>query len=264
MLHAEAITKHQKNGNVHQYVYYRCTKKRGPRFEPYVREEVLIAQLSNILSGFVLPPEWAKEMLSLADKDERQAEVAAAASVQSLRKKAADLDDRIRRLTDLYVEQDIERESYLERKRALMSEKRSVEEQTVRLERNAAGWLQPLREWIKDASNLDEIAKTADLPAKKSSLRKIFGSNLSLKNKEIQFVPIKPYAELRSARQNFLKKGMSFTCAQDRTRTCKPLRALPPQGSACTNFATWAGLPYILLSRLTNFWRVLFAERLRR
>ena len=44
-----------------------------------------------------------------------------------------------------------------------------------------------------------------DLPSKKSSLQKIFGSNLSLKNKEIQSVSIPPYAELRSARKNFFE-----------------------------------------------------------
>ena len=51
-----------------------------------------------------------------------------------------------------------------------------------------------------------------DLPSKKSSLRKIFGSNLSLKNKEIQFVPAAPYAALRAARQNFGEKNLVSIC----------------------------------------------------
>ncbi len=46
----------------------------------------------------------------------------------------------------------------------------------------------------------------------------------------------------------------SFVCgAQERTRTSKPLRALPPQGSASTNFATWA---YEILY-LTPLWELL-------
>ena len=165
---AEAITKRQKNGNVHSYVYYRCTKKRGLCNEPYVREEVLTEQLSSLLSGFALPPKWAKELLSMAEKDEREAGRVAAASVQTLRVKVADLDERIGRLTDLYVEQDIERDAYLERKRSLMSERKSAEEQMARLERNAAAWLQPLQEWIQDAVSLDETAKTDDLSPPKN------------------------------------------------------------------------------------------------
>ncbi len=200
---AEAITKRQKNGNIHSYVYYRCTKKRGVCNEPYVREEILIEQLSNLLSSFSLPSNWAKELLSMAEEDEREAGRVAAASIQTLRAKVADLDERIGRLTDLYVEQDIERDAYLDRKRSLMSERKSAEEQMARLERNAAAWLQPLQEWIQDAVSLDETAKSGDLTPKKSSLLKIFGSNLLLKNRILVSTPTPPYASLREARLKF-------------------------------------------------------------
>ena len=206
---AEAITKRQKNGNVHSYVYYRCTKKRGFCNEPYVREKVLTEQLSSLLSGFAMPSNWAKELLSMAEKDEREAGRVAAASVQTLRAKVADLDERIGRLTDLYVEQDIERDAYLDRKRSLMSERKSAEEQMARLERNATAWLQPLQEWIQDAVSLDETAKSDDLTPKKSSLLKIFGSNLLLKNRILVSTPTPPYASLREARLNFSENDLN-------------------------------------------------------
>ena len=84
-----------------------------------------------------------------------------------------------------------------------MSDKKSVEEQIGRLLRTPSAWIEPTREWIKDASMLDEIAKTNDLPSKKISLQKIFGSNLTLKNREAVGNGVNPWAELRSARQNF-------------------------------------------------------------
>ena len=61
----------------------------------------------------------------------------------------AEIDEKAPRLTDLYVEQDIERDAYLQRKRALMSERRSAEEQIGRLERDATAWLQPPPEGIQ-------------------------------------------------------------------------------------------------------------------
>ena len=48
----------------------------------------------------------------------------------------------------------------------------------------------------------------SDLPLKKSSAQKIFGSNLYLKNRRIEFKPIPPYAELRSACENFPEKEL--------------------------------------------------------
>jgi DNA invertase Pin-like site-specific DNA recombinase len=206
---AEVITKHQKNGNVHRYVYYRCSKKRGICGEPYIREEEMTAKLSSLLSGFVLPQAWATELSAMADKDEQEIQSITAASVQDLRTKVADLNERIGRLTDLYVEQDIDRDAYLERKRALMSERKSAEEQIARLGRDAAAWLQPLREWIKDAERLDEIAKTADPTPQKSSLLKIFGSNLLLQNRSLVSTPTPPYASLREARQNFSENDLN-------------------------------------------------------
>ena len=175
-----SITAEKQKG----HIYYRCTRKRGPCSEPYIREEALAAQLSALLSRFVLPQEWGKELLSMTDQDAVEAESVASASVQALRARTADIDTRIARLTDLYVEQDIDRDAYLERKRSLMSERKSVEEQIALLERNASAWLEPMRKWIQDAQMLGEILKTDDLPSKKSSLQKIFGSNLTLQARE--------------------------------------------------------------------------------
>ena len=183
---AEDKLKRQKNGNVHRYVYYRCTKKKAAIHcsQPYVREEALDSQLSDLLAKFVLPPHWAKELDAMAEKDAQEATHTTAASVQGMRAKIAELDGKIARITDLFVEQDIERGDYLERKRALMSEKKSVQERILLLERNAAVWLEPMRAWLKEASVLEETAKSKDYPSKKSSLQKIFGSNLTLHARE--------------------------------------------------------------------------------
>src|SRR3990167_121325 len=104
-----------------------------------------------------------------------------------------------------YVAQDIEREDYLKRRRSLMSDKKSVEEQIARLEHTPSAWIEPTRDWIKDASILEETAKTDALPSKKLSLQKIFGSNLTLKKREAFGVGLNHWTELRSVRKNLGK-----------------------------------------------------------
>jgi len=91
-----------------------------------------------------------------------------------------------------------------------MSEKKSAEEVIAKSQRGGTRWLEPMREWIKDASLLDEIAKNDDLPSKKSSLQKIFGLNLTLRNKKVVEIPIKQWATLRVARKNFSKTDLSL------------------------------------------------------
>lgn len=56
---AEQHTKHQKNGNTHRYVYYRCTGwKNGRKIckDSYIREEELAEQLGEPLKSLVIPP----------------------------------------------------------------------------------------------------------------------------------------------------------------------------------------------------------------
>ncbi len=181
------------------HIYYRCTKKKGSCSQPFVREEILDSQLSKLLSKFHLPPHWATELNRMADRDATEATQGTAATVHAMRAKIADLDGKIARLTDLFIEQDIERADYLERKRALMSEKKSAQERILLLERNAASWLEPMRAWIKDASMLEEIAKSKNAPSKKSSLQKIFGSNLILHAREARGVPENPWRSVAAA-----------------------------------------------------------------
>ena len=71
----------------------------------------------------------------------------------------------------------------------------------MKLEKDAKAWLEPMQEWLNAVSNLDETAQSNDLSSKKSSLQKIFGSNLTLSNRRILECPCPPYAALRAARQ---------------------------------------------------------------
>lgn len=55
-----------------------------------------------------------------------------------------------------------------------------------------AVWFEPVRNWIQDASRLGEIAKSEDIPSKKSLLQKVFGLNLSIHAREARGNPIPP------------------------------------------------------------------------
>ncbi len=202
---AEQKVKRQKNGNVHYYTYYRCTRKSKLMRckEAAVRSEPLDRQLTALIAEYAMPEVYVAPLNAMLDKENERAAESVLEPVQELRGKARDLSRDVARLVDLHVAQDIDREEYLKRRGALMSEKKSVEEQAARLERTPSAWIEPARQWIKDASMLDEIAKNFDLPSKKSSLHKIFGLNLLLKNRRVEFCPVKPYDALRASREIF-------------------------------------------------------------
>ena len=150
---AEVKEKHQKNGNVHHYTYYRCTRKNKAAKckEAPMRSELLESQLWALLCEYAMPAEWTLPLLEKLDAQAADASKTATEAVQDLRDKVADISRKIERLMDLYVAEDIERDDYLSRKRSLVGERRTIEEQIVRLERAPATWVEPVREWIQDA-----------------------------------------------------------------------------------------------------------------
>ena len=213
---AEKKIKKQKNGNIHHYTYYHCTKKRGLCSQTCIREKILADQLSDIIKSYALPSDWAAELSKLAEKDETEAVQSSVSSSQAIREEIELISSKLKRLRGIYIDEDIEQDEYLVEKSGLLTRKKSLEEKMAELEKGNIVWLEPLREWIKDASNIEENAMASDLPLKKSSAQKIFGSNLFLKNRRIEFNPTPPYAELRSARENFGEKEFCLVVVPSR------------------------------------------------
>ena len=212
----EHKTKRQVSGKVHHYIYYHCTKK--SKFvkcaEPCIRQEELDRQLSALLVQSAMPKAWADTLLAKLDGEEQGAVQTAEASTTALQEDIRGISRKLERLTDLYVAQDIERDAYLERRRVLVLERKSLDEQIARLERDATAWVEPMRNWITEAQNLGEIAKGIDLPSKKSSLRNIFGSNLHL--------------HAREARGTYANQWLSLSCAKESLGKIDPSLILEP------------------------------------
>ena len=213
MITAEHKFKHQKNGNVHEYTYYRCTRKnKSVRCsEPPVREEVLNRQLSGLLKKYAIPADWAAELSKMADKDEKEAVQSSATFAQEIKSEIQTISQKLQRLLTAYLDQDIEQESYRSEKANLLSRKKSLEEKIGNLEQGAIAWVEPLRNWIKDGQMLNEITETTPLPLKKSFVKKVFGLNpsvslgtgLTLHAREARGVPQIQWASIAEAHQKF-------------------------------------------------------------
>jgi len=193
------------------HTYYRCSKKGVVCSQPYIREEVLAVQLSDILKDFAAPSDWAMELFKMADEDEANAVQSSIAASQAVRNEVTAVSQKLQRLHRLYLDEDIERETYLAEKADLLSHRKSLEGKLTGLGNGYLSWLEPLRGWIKDASLLGETAVSQSLPLQKSSAQKIFGSNILLKNRRIEFTSTPPYASLREARLNFSENNLVST-----------------------------------------------------
>ena len=188
MITGEYKVKKQKNGNVHNYTYYHCTKKsktiKCP--EPCIREEELNRQLSSLIKSVSLPQDWAEELNRLALQDHKKSAQSNSAFVEEVKKEIKSIEVKLQRLLDGYLDQVIEQEIYRTEKSKLLFKKKSLEEKISSLLQKQDDWLEPMQEWIKDAQNLNGIARDNDLFAKKVVAKEIFGSNLLLGEKTVR------------------------------------------------------------------------------
>jgi site-specific DNA recombinase len=217
---AEKKIKHQKNGNTHKYIYYRCTRKNKTIAckEPPVTEPDLAAQLSDILQGYALPSDWATELETILADDERKANQSASVFVANAENRLVNLQGKLQRLLDGYLDQDIDQQTYRTKQGELMSEKKSLEEQVGKLTLVGNAWIEPMRQWLKQAVSLGEIAKSGDFVAIKQAYLKIDGLNLFLNSKKAQptaapnsfLSPENIWSALRAAKEKTAQRAANF------------------------------------------------------
>ncbi len=179
------------------HTYYRCTRKaRDGRTcsQPYVRQEVLAPQLSELLRPFALRKDWATECLSRIDAEIREG---ANASETTITKIQADLETTTGRLQSLklmLLDRLIEHAEALQIRTRLMGEKKRYEEEIAELEMKPDGWLERFRDWILEAQRVGEHAESPVLTERATTAKKIFGSNLVLDGKKARGVAENPWA----------------------------------------------------------------------
>ena len=225
MLTAEIRTKRQKNGNVHTYTYYRCTRKSKTVAcrEPHIRAEALDKQLSDLLLAYAMPTAWADKLRELIHEDEAKEKTEYSAVTGALHANITQLSEKLQRLLDSYLDGDVDRELYQDKRAEILGEKKLLQEQIEQATLGVSTWVEPMKQWIETAVSLCEIAKSDDLQAKKLLLLEIFGSNLKMRQKEVvinddQFLnsPQKSrWQALRAASEKAARQGDRFRICAD-------------------------------------------------
>jgi hypothetical protein len=180
------------------HTYYRCTKKSRVHqcAQPYVREEVLDAEISALLKPFALRADWADEMLKLIMNESKQSAKTAAQLAEQKSLEIGALNLRLQRLLDSFLDGVVERETFAVEKAKMMSQKATLEQARAAHAAGRANWLEPFQNWVLTAKNAGGIAVGGTLQEKRGLALKIFGSNLVLDCKKARGSCVKPWSLL--------------------------------------------------------------------
>ena len=171
-----AITAQYGKGNGGTYVYYRCSKKFGKCFQPYLRDEQMIKQIRELLQKVSLPDGWAPAAFAKLERWENEERGKFQSFAQNL---AADLSvtqSKLDNLVNGLLDGIIDKETYLKKKDELIKQKIELEQRQSHFGQRAKLWIEPMRDWLEMAHKAGKLALSNDYQDKKQMMEKI-GTN---------------------------------------------------------------------------------------
>ena len=171
------------------YRYYRCTKKRGVCSQKYIQEKDLANQVKARLQSVALPDTHTDWMLKKVDEWEKEQTNKTSSSVQNIKSKITETQEKLDKLVSAYIDGDIPKESYLVKKEDLLKTRVSLAEQKTKP--NEKNPLEPLLAWILDTKKASFLAFSDNYHEMKQIIQKI-GTNPRLSDRSLSFSFIPP------------------------------------------------------------------------
>lgn len=165
--------------------YLRCTKKKGPCSQRYVREEEVTRQVAAALDSIAPTVKCSAWLIAQSDADNRHASQHLRQRLSALETKLARADDKIQRLNDAYLEQALSLDEYRQMKNKLVEEKASLKGRTTELRHSTEKRLEPLARFLNSLNEATLLAST-DKSVKKAKFLKKIGSNLTIQEKKVR------------------------------------------------------------------------------
>ena len=144
-----------------EYVYYRCTKKLKPCNQKYIPEKNLEEQLRDKLASCGLHQDWQKHFEEWMERDEEKDKQNAEKTLQSVKSRIAEIELKLNRLLDGYLDQVVEPKIYKLKKNELFEQKLKLQEQIIKIQKHGSSWLEPMREFVNCALQAQKIARTS-------------------------------------------------------------------------------------------------------
>lgn len=123
-----------------------------------------------------MPAAWADKLREMIRSDEMSEKADFERITGNDKEAIVQLSDKLARLLDGYLDGDIERELYQDKRAEILGKKKLLQEQIEQATLGVSTWVEPMKAlWIETAVSICKITKNDDLAAKKLLCLEIFG-----------------------------------------------------------------------------------------
>ncbi len=185
---AESKVKRQKNGNVHFYTFYHCTKRKDPNCtQGSVEEKVLEKQITDILGQIEIPQEfheWAMDIIKESNKDESAGREKI---IKNQQKEYNDVTKKLDNLIHIRANGEISEEDHNRLRGPLLSEKLRLNQLINHVDERVDEW-QELTDKSFSFAEKARFAFQNGTPDEKREILCALGSNPTLKDKKLSIL----------------------------------------------------------------------------
>lgn len=185
LITAEDKVKRQKNGNVHNYTYYHCTKRKGACSQKTIRDNELEDHIREELDTIHIPQEfreWAMEVIQEENKKEFTDQKAIISNHQKAYNACLEEYDG---LVTMRAKDQIDEATFLRKKGVLDQEKDRLNVLIKESDKNVDDWLEKAEQLFGFAATARFRFNSGGLNDKKEVLAYL-GSNLLLKDRKLR------------------------------------------------------------------------------
>jgi hypothetical protein len=191
------ITTETKKG----HNYLRCTKRKGPCNQKYLREEIMTEQIRDELKKVSLSDTVADWLITENEKDKSENDRLMTEQTKKVTGEIAILDAKLDKIMTAYLENALTLPEYQETKNKLMLEKHALNDKLSSLARVSSSRFEPVKNFLEDCKQAAIVADGND-PSKLRDFLKKVGSNPLLRDRALVFSPRAPFAFVSEIAQN--------------------------------------------------------------
>ena len=165
--------------------YLRCTKRKNPCNQKYVREEIITSQIEKEIKKVSLPPDWISWMIDENKKDQSSEIQSGELFANKVKADISLLESKIEKLMTAYLENALSLEEYREMKNKIMNEKQLLKEKLSASMQKANNRFELTEKFLKFNMELANDRTNEE----KIHLFKKVGSNFKILDRTLLFEP---------------------------------------------------------------------------
>ncbi|MDD5146059.1 MAG: recombinase family protein [Candidatus Pacebacteria bacterium] len=193
LITAEEKTKIQKNGNIHEYTYYHCTKKPNPNCsQKCIRKEDLEKQVLAVLDKIEIPQSFHQWALDELKKDSAKDSDNIKKITENKQKEYNDCLKKFDAIIEMRADGELTQDEFMAKKESLAKEKAKLYEILTDTDKRADEWIGKAEKVFSFARDAKTNFENGTLQQKREILSAL-GSNLLLKDKILTISIQKPF-----------------------------------------------------------------------